>query len=803
MPQLVNNCDIFYAESWAITIYRQSIIMKSFLRFISRNRLYTVIEVAGMAIALAFIIFIGTYVTEESNYDSFVPDNIYVGGDSEFFSQSGTIKESVSGRFPEINRMSRMIGTRSLTAVDMSAEIAGNTIQQNALTVDSNFLALIPLPMLTGHRETALEAMNSVIVSESFANTWFPDGDAVGQNLDISIQGQKQSLIITGIFRNMDRTVLPDCEMIYRLELFERMMPNITRNGNGTTVTLFEMLPGSDVGAVAENIESILKETDALYISGICTEYRLIPFKDIHYGAATYSFPFENIVKRDVIRLFASIGILLLVFALLNYISLTTAQVGFRAKEMATRRLIGSSRSGIIMRYIGESLCMTIVSFLLGFILAEATAPLFSTLIGKEYSPLQSLSWGTAAMWTGIILAISVIAGIIPALMVSAYKPIAVVHGEFRRTSKMVLGRIFLIVQNAAAIGAVALSMTMYLQLRHMIEKPMGYNRDGLVDVTISNTRDAGDFMTDELLAQPYVLETGWIFGCPASNRRSSWGCMKNGERSNILLFEGDTTALRLLGIPVLSSSSDPVPGSFYFTRRTAMAFGEDIGMDRFEYDYGELPVCGVIGDFWLGNANSDDNDLMIWQVIEGQQSEMTGNLTSLVVRVSGDEDDAARAIKDFYTRRRPDLNVYSQSYNTIFRDSYTAEDRNLKLTGLFAILTIVLTVMAMVAMSTYYARQQAKNTAIRKIMGCGRGEIYRMTLASFISSALIAAVIAIPCMTLVTGKWLQTYSYRIDNYWWIYLAALLVIMITATLAISYRAVQLTNTNPAVALRKD
>lgn len=802
MPQLLANCGIFYAESWIITIYCQSIIMKSFLRFISRNRLYTVIEVAGMAIALAFIIFIGTYVTEESNYDSFVPENIYVGGDPEFFTQSGTIKESVSGRFPEINRISRMIGTRSLAAIDMSAEIAGNTIQQNALAVDSNFLALIPLPMLTGHRETALETMNSVIVSESFANIWFPDGDAVGQNLDISIQGQKESLLITGIFRKMDKTVLPDCDMIYRLELFERMMPDITRNGNGTTVTLYEMLPGSDAGAVAESIESILKETDALYISGICTEYRLIPFKDIHYGAATYSLPFENIVKRDVIRIFTSVGILLLVFALLNYISLTTAQVGFRAKEMATRRLIGSSRSGIIMRYIGESLCMTTVSFILGFILAEATSPVFSTLIGKDYSPLQSLTAGTASMWIGVILVISVAAGIIPALMVSAYKPIAVVHGEFRRTSKMILGRIFLVVQNAAAIGAVALSIAMFLQLRHMIEKPMGYNRDGLVDVTISNTRDAGDFMRDELLAQPYVLETGWISGCPASNRRSSWGCMKNGERSNILLFEGDTAALRLLGIPVLSSSSAPIPGSYYFTRRTAMAFGEDIGMDRFEYDYGEIPVCGVIGDFWLGNANSNDNDLMIWEVIEGQ-SELRGNYTSLVIKVSGNEDDAARALQEFYSNRRPDLTVYARSYNSIFRDSYTAEDRNLKLIGIFAMLTIILTVMAMIAMSTYYARQQAKNTALRKIMGCARGEIYRMTLASFISSAFIAAAIAIPGISALTGKWLRTYSYRIDNYWWIYLAALLVIIITATLAISYRAVQLMNTNPSTALRKD
>lgn len=777
--------------------------MKSFLRFLSRNRLYTIIEVAGMAIALAFVIFIGTYVTEESSFDSFVPDNVYAGTDSKFLMLSGSIKGSIDGRFPEITRITRMIGTSSLNGLDMSARIQDNTIRQNAIAVDSNFLAMIPLPMSAGDRKTALAAMNSVIVSEKFAGTWFPDGDALGQNVEIAIQGEKETLTVTGIFRNMDRTVLPDCDMIYRLELFEMMMPVITRNGNGTTVTLYELHPDSDITAVAEGIKDILMETDALYISGLSTEYNIIPFKEIHYGAVQMPFPFENIVKKDILRLFASVGILLLIFALLNYISLTTAQVSFRAKEMATRRLIGSSRLSIIFRYIRESLCLTVASFLLGFIIAEATSPLFSRLIGTEYSPLASLTAGTSAMWAGVIILISVVAGIIPAIMVSAYKPIAVVHGDFSRSSKMILGRIFLVVQDTAAIAAAAMAFIMFLQLRHMIEKPMGYNRNGLVNVTISNTTDAGDFMTDELSTLPFISSIGWISDCPASSRRASWGCDKDGTRYNVILYGGDTTALRLLGIKILNSSSAFTDGSFLFTRRTATAFGEDITMDRFIYDYGDLPVSGVIDDFWLGNANSSDNPLLIWQFADGKTAGATGVMTSLIVQVIGDEDDAARAISEFYAQRRPDLNVSAQSYNTIYRNTYTAEDKNLKLTLLFAMLTIVLTIMAMIAMSTYYARQQAKNTAIRKIMGCGRGEIYRMALSRFISAALIATVIAVPCMHFISGKWLQTYSYRIDSFWWVYPAALAVVMLTAVIAISYRAIQLMNTNPAIALRKD
>ena len=148
--------------------------MKSFLRFISRNRLYTVIEVAGMAIALAFIVFIGTYVTQESSYDTFVSDDVYVGSDSEFFGLSGSIKGSVEGRYPDIEAICRLIGLKFLSGMEQSVTIGDETMAQNALCVDSSFMSLIPIPMAVGDRNSVLETISSVIISQSFADKWFP-----------------------------------------------------------------------------------------------------------------------------------------------------------------------------------------------------------------------------------------------------------------------------------------------------------------------------------------------------------------------------------------------------------------------------------------------------------------------------------------------------------------------------------------------------------------------------------------------------------------------------------------------------
>ena len=152
-----------------------------------------------MAIALAFIIFIGTYVTQESSYDTFVGEDIYIGSDSEFFGLSGTIKGSVEGRYPDIEAICRLIGTKYLNGLDLSTSIGDETLVQNALCVDSNFLSLIPVPMVSGDRGSALEATGSVIISRSFADQWFPEGNAVGNSVDITAGGEKASLLVTGI----------------------------------------------------------------------------------------------------------------------------------------------------------------------------------------------------------------------------------------------------------------------------------------------------------------------------------------------------------------------------------------------------------------------------------------------------------------------------------------------------------------------------------------------------------------------------------------------------------------------------
>ena len=350
--------------------------MKSYFRFLWRNKLYTAIEVLGMAIAIAFVIFIASFIIGELSYDRQLKgtDDIYVAHSERLFIGSATIKEQVEGKFPEVEDICRMASTSIFGGISSYVKVDDEEFRQNALLVDENFFEMFTFPLSAGTPEEALPSMNSVAVSESFASRYFEGKDPYGQSFILELNGQQEPVTVTAVYKDFKSTVFPAQDIMYRIDLFGKMFPEGVINGNGMAVTFYKMAPGTDIQSLNARLEETVKENDMLYQYDMFHEYTLSPFKDIHFGIIDESAPFEgvvSVVSKDYIRLFIAAGVLLLVFALLNYISLTVAQTGFRAKEMATRRLLGSQKSGIVARYLSEALILTVISFALALVFAE------------------------------------------------------------------------------------------------------------------------------------------------------------------------------------------------------------------------------------------------------------------------------------------------------------------------------------------------------------------------------------------------------------------------------------------------
>ena len=268
----------------------------------------------------------------------------------------------------------------------------------------------------------------------------------------------------------------------------------------------------------------------------------------------------------------------------------------------------------------------------------------------------------------------------------------------------------------------------------------------------------------------------------------------------------GDSTAFKMLGFNVMKLNVD-IPrnnGSIWLTEGALKGIGLDYSDENVVLSNSSYGICGIIRDYQKGNRTMEDcaSSNMVWWNMEYKGEEDFIYLRSLLVKVSGDEDEAVAAIQKFYESRQKG-NIYVNNLNNIYRQYFSSEENNLKLITIFALLVIMLSAMAMLAMSTYYRKQQARNWSVKKVLGCSRSEVFWSMTSGFIKVVCIAAVIAIPVGYIVIQKWLDGYSYRIDNYWWIYAVALMFIILVAVIAIIWQAVKLMNSDPIKELKKE
>ena len=780
--------------------------MISFFRFLGRNKLYTAIEVIGLSVAMTFIVFISYYVFTELSYDSQLEntEDIYLLSDGVFPAGSATVLEQVEGRMPEVIDGTRMVSTDFLGGLALTATVGENTFKQQALGVDANFFDFFAFPFASGDRDKVLTEKYAVSVSESFAAKWFPGEDPIGRTFDITIDKETIPLTVTGVFKDFKNSIFPYVDMIYRIELYEQAFPSLLYNGNGTANTFFRIAQGTDTDGLEKQILGILKQEDNLYISGISSRVALIPFKEIHFGATEYSAPFTDTVDRNFISLFIAAGVLLLVFAMLNYVSLTVAQTVSRAKEMAARRLLGERKSGIIFRFLSEAFVLTAAAFVAGLALIPAFEPLMGRLLGKEIDVLGSIGLFQGLVLVLFVCVVSLFSGIVPAMIFSRFKPIDLMKGSYGKGGRQILGNIFVFVQNFVAAAALCIALAMFVQLRYMLDIDRGYSKDGVIYV--NGVTSADEFYADELRAMPEVTDIGYVQFDPVDGGRTSGSYfLEDGTQVQIEWFYGDMAAFRMLGFRPVSVISEPVEGAVWLTESTMSNLGADYGSAGIVLNSQGLNVCGIRGDFIKGNMTEEDSKGMnVCYYIQDMND--PGDfmfLRKMLVKVSGDTEKAVKKIREFYETRGLANAVTVGSLDEKFSFYFKKESSNNKLITIFTILTLMLSSMAMLAMSTYYARAAARNVAVRKIFGLSRQPAFWGTVAGFLKIVAVAAAVSIPVSYVVVSRWLEGYADKASGTWWVYAAGCAVVLAVAFVAIVRQVYMLVNVNPAEVLRKD
>ena len=765
--------------------------MKSYLKFLSRNKLYTAIEAVGLAVSLAFVIIIGSYVWQQYAVTWENPDRerVYVPGTPGFPALTYGFPDAI-GNIPEIESVSRMCN------VVVHPVIRGENTEAESVGVEPEFFEICPQFRFVEGSADVLSVPNNAILSASFARK---HNLSVGEALDIT----GSSYVVGAILEDLKGTVIKPYDIFLNAAVYKDEWQPF--DNYGSTVTLIKVRPETDRKELYDKLESVCKDVySSIYGQSFFEHLELSRYDELFFKETEGFFRHGD---KATLRILMLVGLLLLLSAILNYINLSVALTGKRAKEMAVRQLSGASRAGIIWKYLAESIAFTVVCFAAGLLLAEAFCPAMNALLNNPDIPIKIIwSPGYVFAYIVIILLVGVLCGIFPAMMSGRYNPVDVMKGGYRRRSKMVFSKVFIVLQNALALILIALAITMEAQMHKTQERPMNCNIENIFFLKDFSGEDNAP-LKDALEALPCVRRIGRSSGVPGSINMGQYSTTRDGQDILYKLIRMDSTAFSMFGFEILEDFHAPQFNSVWFSDKTFAATGfdsdyHDISGTLSRRTMGCEQVAGVFKSFPTNNANIGEEDNAIVSLMRSEDIPFAG----WVIETTPDRKAAKAQIMEAYDNSIKGKQIYGSLAFWVdenIAEAWKPARNNMRLVEIFMLLSIIIALLGLVAMSTYYADEKSRDIAVRKVFGGTVDTEAQRTIREYMVLVGIACVIGIPIAVYAAQEYLKDFIYRLEGYWWIFVVAVLLTGLIAFVSVIWQVLKAAKTNPAIELKKE
>ena len=796
--------------------------MKYFFRFLKNNPLYAVINMVGLALSLMFVILIGDYTYRQFSIDKWHRNHerIYVLGTENRNSLMSwpDCAHSLKDRYPEVEDVCCVyMHNGKIKHEDRVYEEAQGDNAGNIMLADSNFFRFFDFKMIDGDRETALDSPEKCVVTESLAKALFPDGNALGQPLQI--EGTRyvfvsddngdpydSSLVYTvsGVIKDLDKTVfLNETAVIANFErapqvLGYRLRNDLMASGPlGSTLSFLMLRPGGSLEDKIEDLTSYCIESIPVFNFYGNTKAAIIPLDDLMFAPQNTGAGLQT-GDKSLLGILLAVVLAILMFAVTNYINLTVANTGFRAKEMATRRLLGSNGLGISLELIGESTLMVFISFIIGGALALLLEDKMAVLFKGKIDILKDINFSTVSVSLLFIVLTGIISGIMPTISLSKYKPIDVVKGSFRYHSKMVLSRIFIILQNVITMTMMTATLTILLQMSHLVKAPLGYNTENIYRVSSDNP----EVLRNALKSQPFIQGIGSFSGTSLDGNYCSMSTRKDKDNNNLLVYltTWDKEFIDIMGINLVKDNH--LSGDVKYINEE-LAGKLSLGDGESEVTWGDgkvMQVAGVFSNFHMTNILDPYQPFMI-TVKDTDEIEDP----NFMVKTNGDPL-AWKKLCDLVKEvdgSTEDIDWKVQSIESTVKASLTEEKNTMRVVGIFTGVAVLISVLGFIGMSLFFIRQRRKEIGVRRIMGSTTNEVLSLLLTKFCAPLLVSFIFAVPLSWFIMDKWLESFSYRIGLSPWIFIASGAVSLLIAVVSIFFQTLHAAHSNPADAIRAE
>lgn len=796
--------------------------MKYFFRFLKNNPLYAVINVVGLALSLMFVILIGDYTYRQFSIDKWHRNHerIYVLGTENGNSLLSwpDCAHSLKDRYPEVEDVCCVyMHNGKIKHEDKVYEESQGDNAGNIMLADSNFFRFFDFKMIEGDRETALDSPEKCVVTESLAKALFPDGNALGQPLQI--EGTRyvfvsddngdpydSSLVYTvsGVIKDLDKTVfLNETAVIANFErapqvLGYRLRNDLMASGPlGSTLSFLMLRPGASLEDKIEDLTSYCIESIPMFNFYGNTKAAIIPLDDLMFAPQNTGAGLQT-GDKSLLGILLAVVLAILMFAVTNYINLTVANTGFRAKEMATRRLLGSDGLGISLELIGESTLMVFISFIIGGALALLLEDKMAVLFKGKIDILKDINFSTVSVSLLFIVLTGIISGIMPTISLSKYKPIDVVKGSFRYHSKMVLSRIFIILQNVITMTMMTATLTILLQMNHLVKAPLGYNTENIFRVSSDNP----EVLRNALKSQPFIQGIGSFSGTSLDGDYCSMSTRKDKDNNNLLVYltTWDKEFIDIMGINLVKDNH--LSGDVKYINEE-LAGKLSLGDGESEVTWGDgkvMQVAGIFSNFHMTNILDPYQPFLI-SVKDTDEIEDP----NFMVKTDG-SPDARKKLCDLIKEvdgTTEDLDWKVQSIESTVKASLTEEKNTMRVVSIFTGVAVLISVLGFIGMSLFFIRQRRKEIGVRRIMGSTTNEVLSLLLTKFCAPLLVSFIFAVPLSWFIMDKWLESFSYRIGLSPWIFIASGAVSLLIAVVSIFFQTLHAAHSNPADAIRAE
>lgn len=793
-------------------------------RSLTRNRVFSFINMFGLAVGLACCMLISGYLYQELTYDTYSPNakqlyrvnlgTVGSAGTDTYPIVDIAVGEGIKNAFPEVAAFTRMSNLQPLFVKAADQQFK----ESNLVMADANFLQTFSIPLLEGDAKTSLTEPNTIVLTKAMAKKYFGDASALGKMLIVGDKTMKVTGVINKVPDNSHFHADGFASMITYIAGRQQTWSNVgfytylLLNKNADPKKLQAQFPQLVAKYVVPEIQRDMGVSLAEAQKSVNTFlFTLQPVTDIHLHSHT---KYEREANGDInyIYIFGALAIFILLLACINFTNLSTAASAKRSKEVGIRKVLGSLKNSLISQFLTESVLLTTLAMGFALALVYFLLPYFNGVSGKNISMLFYLNYKAIFIELLIALIVGIAAGIYPAFFISSFKILSVLKGNGSTQNNRSLLRSGLIVfQFFISTAFIIATFIVYQQLHFMQNKKLGYDKEQVLVINDTYTLKNNIVpFKNQLLQDKRIVNATITNDVPVRVSDGTQIYLKSTTSStghseiHANIYHIDENYVPTMRMQMTAGrnfiAGSKADSSGVLVNETAV---HELGLDKTDpigktivrSGQHEFNIVGVVKDFQYSSAKQKIAPLMM----------LLGNSNgSIIVKVkTADMHGLVTGIENQWNEYHADAPFSYTFLDDQFAQLYVAEARTGKIFTSFAILAVIIASLGLFGLSAFSIRQRVREIGIRKVLGASSGSITAMLSAQFLKLVTISVLIAIPVTWYAMHRWLQEFAYRIEIQWWVFVLAGALALTVAFITVSFQTVKAALTNPVKSLRSE